>query len=572
MNAMLLLSMALAAPPTELAMVPTDSIAFVHLRGKELWNSELLSGFRKSVESAGPKALAAYDESFYPAPSTLHSGTVFLVPPEGGRGLPAAVGIITFDKSFDVEKVRSVYCEGESKAVPGKAIYPMKQGPLALHFPDDKHIVLGIEPMLEQYLTHKAGPANRAIVNAIEKASAGTKLVACVTSDVIKLMPREAANDLQRVPAEFQALLQAKSVTLTFDPIAGVTNIAVSVQFENDADAVEGEKSVKHAMAMAVDALAKTKPEIEASIFGKPGQKKATPRPLEDLPEMTGALFGLGTINQFEEWLRNPPFVRKGDLLALECSFKNEMTGVIGISAVGVGLLLPAVQKVREAAARMQGANNLKQIMLAHHNFHDAYGYFPSQTGLVVKNGPKDSKKRLSWRVHILPFLDQDGGRLYNQFKLDEPWDSEHNKKLIPLMPKVYMDPQLGAEEGKTYYKGIAGNEAVFAPEKGRKMTSITDGLSNTMMIVAAGKPVIWTAPEDFEFDSTKPLPDFSTPSGRANVAFADGSVQSLNLRNTKPATIKALCTCAGGEVIDISDTEQNNPPARIAPKPVPKN
>ena len=95
-----------------------------------------------------------------------------------------------------------------------------------------------------------------------------------------------------------------------------------------------------------------------------------------------------------------------------------------------VASLLPAVSAAREAARRAAGSNNLKQIGLAMHNFHESYGGFPA-----AYSGDKTGKPLLSWRVHILPFVE--GEALYRQFKLDEPWDSPHNKKLIARMPAV---------------------------------------------------------------------------------------------------------------------------------------
>src|SRR5207249_2796575 len=84
----------------------------------------------------------------------------------------------------------------------------------------------------------------------------------------------------------------------------------------------------------------------------------------------------------------------------------------------------------RIAGRRTVSQNNLKQIGLAMHNYHDTYRHFPPQA-LTDKNG----KPLLSWRVAVLPFIEQDN--LYRQFKLDEPWDSEHNRKLLERMPKL---------------------------------------------------------------------------------------------------------------------------------------
>ena len=99
-----------------------------------------------------------------------------------------------------------------------------------------------------------------------------------------------------------------------------------------------------------------------------------------------------------------------------------------------VAMLVPAVQQARAAARRVQSQNNLKQIALALHNYHSAYTHFPAQTVL----GP-DGKTVHSWRVAILPFLNQVD--LYKQYQLSEPWDSESNLKVLSQMPPVYRDP-----------------------------------------------------------------------------------------------------------------------------------
>jgi hypothetical protein len=133
-----------------------------------------------------------------------------------------------------------------------------------------------------------------------------------------------------------------------------------------------------------------------------------------------------------------------------------------------VALLQPAAGRARAAADRARGTNNLKQIGIALHNYHDAHKSFPAAAS-YDKNG----KPLLSWRVHLLPYLDQDN--LYKQFKLDEPWDSDHNKKLIEMMPGVFRSSER-LPAGMTTYLGVAGEGAIFPDRKAVFVREIRGG------------------------------------------------------------------------------------------------
>ena len=195
----------------------------------------------------------------------------------------------------------------------------------------------------------------------------------------------------------------------------------------------------------------------------------------------------------------------------------------------------------------MQSANNLKQIALAMHNYHDAYGHFPPQAIYS-----KDGKALLSWRVLLLPFLEQDA--LYRQFKLDEAWDSAHNQRLLAQMPKLFGDADVNTTKPVTVYQAFAGPGAFFEGTEGLRIADFTDGTSNTLMIVEAAKPIPWSKPEDLPYDPNKPLPKLGGHApGGFNAAFCDGSVRFLR-DAIKESVLRALITRNGGEVIDPKD------------------
>jgi len=215
--------------------------------------------------------------------------------------------------------------------------------------------------------------------------------------------------------------------------------------------------------------------------------------------------------------------------------------------AVAVALLLPAVQSAREAARRAQCTNNLKQIGLAFHNYHSATNAFP-RAAITDKQG----KPLLSWRVAILPYIEQQ--ELYNKFKLDEPWDSPNNKALLKEMPTTYVCPsRSNAEPFATTYQVFSGKGAMFENGQDIGLASITDGTSNTILVVEAKEAVPWTKPADLTFDpeAAPSLNGAGSPHpGGFNVLFADGAVRFIKLAINLDV-FRALITRNAGEVIN---------------------
>lgn len=222
-----------------------------------------------------------------------------------------------------------------------------------------------------------------------------------------------------------------------------------------------------------------------------------------------------------------------------------EVKGASSVATIGVltGLLLPAIQSAREAARRMQGSNNLKQLQLAALNYESAYKKFPARN-IVTKDG----KPLLSWRVALLPYLEQN--ELYQQFHLDEPWDSPHNSKLISKMPATYRDPQASAPPGYTCY--VAPYEKGTAWSGGAiKFSQMTDGSSNTLSFLQVAGPhaVPWTSPDDLDVTGMAPAQFF--PRNGANSVLMDGSVRFLS-STIDVKVFRALLTHQGGEVVNL--------------------
>lgn len=225
--------------------------------------------------------------------------------------------------------------------------------------------------------------------------------------------------------------------------------------------------------------------------------------------------------------------------------------GVVAVAvlAILIALLLPAVQQAREAARRAQCRNNLKQIALALHNYHDAYGAFPP-----AYVADEDGNPMHSWRVLILPFLGETA--LYRSYDLSQPWDSPANQFVLDNMPAVFRCPSHPQDPASTmtHYAGVFGPGCVFEKPEGAfaapeavSIRDITDGTSNTLLVgevTDAGIP--WTKPEDIDVTQHPTLNQpggFSSHHvGGVNFVMCDGAVRFIS-ENIGTPTLKLLFT-----------------------------
>ncbi len=226
------------------------------------------------------------------------------------------------------------------------------------------------------------------------------------------------------------------------------------------------------------------------------------------------------------------------------------MVVVIGML---VALLLPAVQQARTAARSTQSKNNLKQIGLALHNYHDVYNMFPPG-GIYTKNDEPYN----AWMTSLLPFVEQ--ANLYNQIDFNQPWTAPRNQHVFKTRVINFLNPNLGPEValvgggfGASHY---AGNSQVLKKNGSIKIFEIVDGTSNTILAgEVSGGFMAWGDPENRRDPAngfgTAPNQFGGPASGRGgvNMLLADGSVRFIS-ENIDPQTLKALASPAGNEQV----------------------
>lgn len=210
-----------------------------------------------------------------------------------------------------------------------------------------------------------------------------------------------------------------------------------------------------------------------------------------------------------------------------------------------------------ESRVKVWNRNRMKTVGLAAHNYHDVFTSFPvaqySGTGVF---GP-DGKPNLSWRVHLLPFMEQ--GDLYQKFNLDEPWDSPTNLPLLDQMPEFFRHPDDPLDSTTTRMQVFEGPNTPwppgtpFSPQSGPRIREIEDGTSNTMMVVETGADaaVQWTKPDDLVFTPERLIDSLGVLDGDVLTALMfDGSVQLVKPMDNE-ALIAAMVTPDGGEDIN---------------------
>jgi hypothetical protein len=231
------------------------------------------------------------------------------------------------------------------------------------------------------------------------------------------------------------------------------------------------------------------------------------------------------------------------------------------------------------SASSLNDGDKLRLVSLGMHQMHDQHRHLPAWGNFNAENQPL-----LSWRVHLLPYL-EDGQHqaLYDQFHLDEPWDSPHNKPLADQMPAVYQTR--GTPRGQTRFRapvidqpGVAldkrrtdqdtlfelgptievGENHHLETVKGLRLDDARDGTATVILLVYApsSEATPWTKPEPLLIDPNNPAAAWSSGGEKKiMVAMSNGQLQNLNA-SASAATLKHLLMRSDGNRVNVDDAK----------------
>lgn len=500
------------------SFIPNDSLSLTSIDVASLRNRkelemvpwEVISALGKQELGIDPLLISSID---------ITAGMPSINGPEFGAS-------ITTSAPVDIANLNGKLFAGvtASPRVKDMRFRAVNGAPMKVVQSDPQKVLFGTEGTLRRMMSAKSKPSK-----ILELASSSKYPICTVTAfetvrpiidgafaDASGRIPAQLIDDIQIVIDELQYLVSETDVFSSF----GMIKLKIVA---NDSESAKK-------LAGALDRLRKN-----GMVIGEQAILDAINNESQVSAEVRAA-----TIQYLQ---RLKTFLGKAELWEVngsEIAVKGEFAYTVPTIGVLTGLLLPAVQSAREAARRMQSSNNLKQLMLSLHNHESAYKQLPAR---VSKDA--NGKPLLSWRVAILPYIEQ--ANLYNQFHLDEPWDSEHNIKLLDKMPSTFAHPSFVGPQGHTIYLAPFYETTVWAKDKPR-FRDITDGTSNTIALfeVDDRHAVPWTKPVDLDLHEVD-IDDCFRETG-SNVGFFDGSVRFLS-RNTDQSTLKALITSNGGEV-----------------------
>jgi hypothetical protein len=516
--------MELPGRPLDVPVIPFDLMPRPPVHQKEL------DFFRKPQRFEEKKGAAVLQDRWLSDHLTLLQGPARFE--EVAHDDPGPLVIVTSIRPLDRKRIMKSRLSVEP---PGGAGGPSPRLPLL--FLSDQSVMMGPPSQLVRYtelLARKQEPRNQPMKPALALGT-GRHVIVAGGALPPPLRPLVARG---YVPPELRRSMAVDFLQPILQLAGGLpllhTDAALALDLENDlnlilllqapteASATLALQAVKTIRALAQTALDESRPPAKTPEWQRE-LHKALPKALAD-----SRIEQQGTTVRAEMKMELSPEVYK------------QFTAAI-------------VETFRRRGDRARSSDDLKQIGLAIHSYYDAYRRLPPAAISSIKN--RDGKPLLSWRVAILPFIEQ--AALYREFDLDQPWDHPNNKKLITRMPAQYTLPGTDLTKGLTHYRALVGPDTMFETIKGadgmlqarHRLHTIVDGTSNTIMVVEARDPTIWTRPDDLPYDPKGPLPRFGTTPGGFLALMGDGSVRFVR-STVSEQTLRNAITCSDGNVL----------------------
>ena len=507
-------------------LIPSSAIAAVFLNPKALLDDPTMELMPRELLSALGKKEIGVD------PCEIETAMVLMDNVDDDPGRPPGFSV-TIRFSSEQTLNDNILERAEKDELRGKPIYRTgSEYEPVIYLPNNKTIVFGMESFINKMLSAKG--AKSGLIDLVNNSQGDKDHVnVFLNVEPVRGFLDDNLPPANQIPLPFQSFrslpdeIESASLRMSF------TKQESNYLKLNATDEEAGEKvmqTMEQALSMGRGMLMST---IANELSNQPELMNA----LEAYDDRAG--------DKIEEML-------KPELEGRTLTFKGggDQAQLSNVAVVGtlVGMLLPAVQQVRGAARRTQSMNNMRQICLASLNYESAYMKFPSN---IVD---EDGKPLLSWRVAILPFIEQNA--LYNEFHLDEPWDSDHNIKLLDRMPASFRSPNVDSDT-KTVYLGFEGEGTMQDPdEKKLGFGDITDGSSNTILAVEANEnaAIEWSKPQDLELDKDRPGKDVGDlRPGGFNVVLCDGSVHFVS-SDIDGETLINLILRADGNIANINN------------------
>lgn len=500
-------SLVAAAPPSEEQLLPQHTFGFVRFETGELWRKLAEQGLRQWMEDAD--LVATVKERLGVGPEAVERVLVFFVSDEQGKPPDSAVFVV-LNQPARAEKLKKsmlVPAKGFQSvgqpAPPEPALTEVKVGKhgfwtydekspwsAGLCIFDERHFLAGSVRVVRAVLDGIAEPRKAEIWQGPMQRARGVPFAAAFNLDVVPARERDLA------PAPFTALAKAKTALFTIKLGEGM-EIHAEAAFGTAAEAQAAATAIGEVLGLAKEGMPTLKHHVAQAVVEEPDVSKELYDLLPKFEEMIGELKPqtTGTTVALDARLRVPA----ASLAFLPVQAVNllgsEATAVFRAvdDSLGAPREAPRLPRPSSAAALKKLAEGLEKYRAEH-------GRYPPPAILSPTGKPL-----LSWRVALLPYLGEEA--LYREFRLDEPWNSEHNRALLDRIPAAFK----GAFPygGRTPFRIVTGQAAGFTEraQQGPALADFTAGPVQSVLVTEAFREVPWTRPE-----SLKLIPEFPLP------------------------------------------------------------